>query len=242
MPGHAIMAAALLVVLLAAGASAEENDFGRCLGRFRMTYYWIVFEKAFQGRPSVPLYTTDGKVIAVVADAFAKQVSMEGTGVLRDGRVVNLHLECKPAKYGWCFLLVDKKKAPFGYGSHAPLHPFRTLAVPEGVVPRGSVVYIPAFDGMPLPGAEGGFEYHDGCFVVEDTGWSLNGKHLDVFALSEAYYRALHKRVDAATHVDVYFDSPFCPKSAEGLKDPETWARELLSSEPETGTGTSPSP
>lgn len=215
-----------------ADGNADFDALGKKVGRFKITYYWIVFQAEFKGAPSVPLYDKKRKVLAVVTDAFGRRVSMEGTGILRDGRVVNLHEKCSFAKYGWCFMLVDTGKAPFGWGSSEPLHPFRTLAVPNNVLPRGSVVYLPDFDGMPLPGAEGGFEYHDGCFVVEDTGWSLKGQHIDIFALSEDYYKALQARVDAAaSHVNVFVDYPFCPDKAANLKDPESWARDLLKSD-----------
>ena len=234
---HLTLALAVFgLVCTASPAGADMKvDFdalGKKVGRFKITYYWVVFQDRFKGPPSVPLYNMKRKVLAVVTDEFARRVSMEGTGILRDGRVVNLHEKCAFAKYGWCFMLVDTGKAPFGWGSSEPLHPFRTLAVPNNVLPRGTVVYLPDFDGMPLPGAEGGFEYHDGCFVVEDTGWSLRGQHIDIFALSEEYYQALQKRVDAAaSHVDVFVDYPFCPDKAANLKDPESWARDLLKSD-----------
>lgn len=231
--GFVLLATALLLVAIpgSADTKADFDALGKKVGRFKITYYWVVFQAEFKGRPSVPLYDKKRKVLAVVTDEFARRVSMEGTGILRDGRVVNLHEECKFAKYGWCFMMVDTGKAPFGWGAAEPLHPFRTLAVPNNVLPRGTVVYLPDFDGMPLPGAEGGFEYHDGCFVVEDTGWSLKGQHIDIFALSEDYYQALHKRVDAAAHVNVFVDYPFCPDKAVNLKDPESWARDLLDSD-----------
>jgi len=220
----------ILVLVLSPGSSSYSSgiEVGETVGKFKLTYYWIVFEKEFPGRPSVPLYTVKGKVITVVTEQFAERVSMEGTGVLRDGRVVNLHEKCKFAKHNWCFFVVDKSEAPFGYGSHAPLHPFRTLAVPDHILERGRVVYLPDFDGMPLPGDEGGFEFHDGCFVVEDTGWSLKGKHIDVFALSEDYYQRLHRQVEERLSVHVFTNSPLCPSSAASLYNPETWAQELL--------------
>jgi len=218
----------LLVSMIAPLATADEERFGSSRGDFKLTYYWIVFEDDFQGRPSVPLYNVKHKVLAVVSETFASRVSMEGTGVLRDGRVVNLHKECKFARFGWCFFEVNKDTAPFGFGNHAPLHPFRTIAVPEEIIERGTVVYIRGFDGMPLPGDEGGFDFHDGCFVVEDTGWSLRGKHIDMFALSEAYYKVLHDRLGQTTRVHVFTGSHLCPDSSRALYNPENWAKELL--------------
>ncbi len=220
--------AALLLPSLPATADSQSL-LGSGIGNFKLTYYWIVYEQEFPGRPAVPLYTTDGKVIAVVTDRFAERVTMEGTGVLRDGRIVNLHEECDFATHGWCFLDVDRDAAPFGYGSYDPLRPFRTLAVPSDEIPRGTVVYVPDFDGMPLPTDEGGFDFHDGCFVVEDTGWSLHGKHIDLFALAEAHYKALDERMKGRERVSVFLDSPLCPSSSSALYDPATWVEELAS-------------
>jgi len=219
---------AVLAGLIGVPGISDAQELGNGAGEFKLTYYWIVFEKDFAGKPSVPLYDLKGKVLSVVSESFARQVSMEGTGIMRDGRILNLSEECMFAKYGWCFSEVNRSAAPFGYGSHAPLHPFRTIAVPDGQLGRGSVVYIPDFDGMPLPGDEGGFDFHDGCFVVEDTGWSLEGKHIDMFALSESYYRALHARVEETERVEVYLDSPLCPSSSKSLYNPESWAQEVL--------------
>lgn len=220
--------AALLAISIPASGD-DISPVGSEIGDFKLTYYWIVYEQEFPGRPTVPLYTLDGKVIAVVSSIFAERVSMEGTGVLRDGRIVNLHKECDFATYGWCFLNVDRDAAPFGYGSYDPLRPFRTLAVPKDEIPRGTVVYVPDFDGMPLPSDEGGFDFHDGCFVVEDTGWSLHGKHIDLFALAEAHYRALDERMKGRERVSVFLDSPLCPSSSSALYDPATWVKELAS-------------
>lgn len=225
----------MLVALLGAGlavgpaVASADSLLGRGAGEYKITYYWIVNESELGGTPSVPLYTVAGKPIAVVSDEFAQKVSLEGTGVLADGRVVNLHEECSFARYGWCFMEVDLEHAPFGYGSVGPLHPFRTIAVPESDLAAGTVIYVPQFDGMALPSDSGGFEFHDGCFVVEDTGYSLDGRHMDVFAHTETNYEILDRQLGGVESVDVFVDSPLCPGTAQALFNPAAWADSLLS-------------
>lgn len=222
-----------VVALLLQACSAQAQDAGHDkrigseLGKHKLTYYWIAFEKNFNEPPTVSLYDKDGIVIATVGAEFAKALTMEGTGVLRSGKVVNLMDRCTHGTLGWCFFEVNKKVAPFGYGSKDPLRPFRTLAVPEEIIPSGTVVYAPTFDGMPLPSDEGGFEYHDGCFVVEDTGWSLKGRHIDMFALAQAHYETLHKATESTEEINLFVNSPLCPTSAKALYDPAAWAEEL---------------
>ncbi len=201
---------------------AQEEGFGTDLGFFKATYYWIAFEKFFPGAPSVPILDVKGRTIAMVSEDFARSVTMEGTGVLRDGRVINLHEKCKAAEFGWCFLEVNRTKAPFGYGSSKPLKPFRTIAVNQGIKP-GTVLFFPDFIGVSLPTDEGGLDFHDGCFVAEDVGWSLGPRHVDIFALAENYYKVLTSSIGGKDRVRIYTDSPFCPATAAELYDPEGW-------------------
>jgi 3D (Asp-Asp-Asp) domain-containing protein len=70
------------------------------------------------------------------------------------------------------------------------VQPMRTLAVDPKVLPRHSVVYIPATVGLPLPG--GGV--HDGIWYASDTGGAIKGKRIDLYAgASAAAMRALSK-------------------------------------------------
>ena len=52
----------------------------------------------------------------------------------------------------------------------------------ERVIPHGSVVYLPVFDGLKLPNGRA----HDGCFVAGDVGSAIQGKHIDIFGLRKA--------------------------------------------------------
>jgi hypothetical protein len=53
---------------------------------------------------------------------------------------------------------------------------FRTVAVRDGVLPAGTVLYIPAARGLRLPNGR----KHDGYFFVADTG-ALNNNQLDLY-------------------------------------------------------------
>lgn len=53
---------------------------------------------------------------------------------------------------------------------------FRTVAVRDGALPAGTVLYIPAARGLRLPNGH----RHDGYFFVADTG-ALNSNQLDIY-------------------------------------------------------------
>ena len=51
------------------------------------------------------------------------------------------------------------------------------MAVDVAVIPLGTPLFIPEFVG--LPRADG--SPHDGCFIAEDRGIKVVGRHVDVF-------------------------------------------------------------
>lgn len=77
------------------------------------------------------------------------------------------------------FLRVDHPDVLAGrtYG----LVPYRTVAVRDGTLPAGTVVFIPAARGLRLPNGL----RHDGYFFVADTG-ALNGNQLDLYVGSRS--------------------------------------------------------
>jgi len=181
------------------------------LGSFATSFYWLEHEKDYPGEATVPLYRGQAEVLATVSDEFAKALTMEGTGVLTDGRMVNLLVSCSFAKYGWCFTESDPLEAPFGAGSYAPLVPFFSVALHQALFLQGEVVYSPQFDGLPLPGSPIGDKLtHSGCLAVADTGWSLALGTVDIFV----WDKPLHKEVAAGLnvdHVELVRNSPNCP-------------------------------
>src|SRR5205085_4697428 len=119
------------------------------------------------------LQTRKGNLLAYVAPAFKAKLDVEGSARLRDGRVVNFD-----QKYDgrWTYLVT--RNAPYGISARGyKLIPYRTLAVDPHVVPLGTVVYLPALDGVRLPSGE----IHDGFCLTDDTGQGIDGRRIDVF-------------------------------------------------------------
>lgn len=155
--------------------AAKHKDYS-LLGRFAPTFYRILDEDAPEwknGERSVSLLTTGTETIARVTAEFKRQLDIEGSAHLHDGRVVNLHQKMEG---GWRYLVaVD---APFGLGvENYKLMPYRTLAVDPKVIQVGSVLYVPALDGVRLPSGE----IHDGFMFAHDEGQSIRGNRIDVF-------------------------------------------------------------
>ncbi|HEY9752484.1 MAG TPA: DUF3747 domain-containing protein [Coleofasciculaceae cyanobacterium] len=75
-----------------------------------------------------------------------------------------------------------RSNTPFGEGVRGnQLVPYRTVAVDPGVIPIGSVLYIPAARGVVITLPGGGQAVHDGYFYAADVGGAVQGNHIDVF-------------------------------------------------------------
>jgi 3D (Asp-Asp-Asp) domain-containing protein len=214
----------------AAAVAAEAVDDG-LLGTFRMTRYYVVEEKGFAGPKKVDedeavlaaaapagviIYDDRGcKALATLGARFAEVLDVQGTGRLRDGRVVNVSGPCR-CGHSPCY-------RPMGAGAKwgmsalsKPLQPFRTVAVDPEVVPLGSLLYVPELDGLTMPGSPpwGGF-VHDGCLHAIDVGGGIDGKHLDFFVGKFQFKKALDNRKRMKT-VTVYRGADRCVR--EGSK------------------------
>lgn len=209
-------------------------DEGKSIGKFKWTFYWIIFEKDYPGDETGQICLQNGDKIDA-RPAFIKDVKIEGTGYLddEDNTMINLgkSCECDPDKK--CFFIVNKGMYPYGVGSNDnPLQPWRTVAAEEGAHPDvnfGDWLYIAELDGIELPAvdpaiisfdpAEMGFIWHDdcacyrhnGCVVVEDEG--VTGLHLDFFSLTESAYKDIGDAMGWASPVNVYANSSLCPSN-----------------------------
>lgn len=92
-------------VLLPLWESLKKCGFsGKRLNRWTLTYYWIASESKWPSLNKVPLTDNKGKVIAQVPSRFFSDVSLQGSGVLKDGRLVNVasnpdYVKCDPAVF-----------------------------------------------------------------------------------------------------------------------------------------------
>ncbi len=187
------------VVLLAAlawasPARAQEAELPDLVGEFDFSFYWVSSHRDFSGPATTTLYTKQCRVLARVPKSFAARAVVEGTAQLADGRVINTAGACD-CGFSPCFFRVPKRKQ-WGVGvANRPLAPFRSIAVDSKVVPIGTKLYIPALDGLRMPGRApwGGF-VHDGCVIADDRGGAIRGNEIDFFAGRRGYYRVLQRK------------------------------------------------
>jgi 3D (Asp-Asp-Asp) domain-containing protein len=212
---------------------AEEpvEDTGpKQLGKFNITFYYVVGEDELK-RPAngnqsnasinppaaddVTIYAGGGSCdpIAQVSRTFAQQLRIQGTGKLRDGRVLNVFGACK-CDYSPCFKVISQQWGTAGTGR--PLHPFRTVAVDPKLVKLGSLLYIPLLEGRTMPGRApwGGF-VHDGCVVADDTGGGIKYRQIDLFVGKRGWFLGLSGSGGShswARHVPVFDGSAVCER------------------------------
>ncbi len=142
-----------------------------------------------------PVTIYDGKSCEPIADIsrlFAMEAELQGTGRLRDGRVINIWGKCACPRTP-CFRITGSKWGTAGTGR--PLAPFRTVAVDPKHIPLGTLLFIPELDGKTMPGKPpyGGF-VHDGCVAADDTGGGIRGREVDLFVARRSHYQGLSKR------------------------------------------------
>lgn len=152
---------------------AADEPSGKKVGKALLTFYWIVDESSsrYDGKRDVPIRDTRGRVIAHTHPKFRRDVAMEGTGWLRDGRTIRFQ---KTVDGEHRFRVI---KSRYGItASGCPAEPYRTVAVDSRFVKLGSKIYVPQLKGTVLPDGS----KHDGVFVAQDRG-AFKGAHIDVF-------------------------------------------------------------
>ncbi len=220
----------------------------KAIGEFSITFYYVIGEDEItsKGKPAANDNTAEltavapdqdqvslfeaktCNTIAEVSHDFAKQLSIQGTGKLHDGRVLNIWGRCKCSNRP-CFKVIKNQWGTGG--SNHPLQPFRTVAVDPKIVKLGSLLYVPLLEGRTMPGRApwGGF-VHDGCVVADDTGGHIDGQRLDLFVGRKAYYLGLSGTGSShawARHVPVYDGSQNL--RAQGSQDQPQVGRDLRS-------------
>ncbi len=151
--------------------------------------------------------------IAEVSREFASQLALQGTGKLKDGRVLNIWGHCN-CDHTPCFKVSDTQWGTAGSGRQ--LQPFRTVAVDPRIIKLGTLLYVPLLEGRTMPGRSpwGGF-VHDGCVVADDTGGGIDGNQLDLFVGRKAYFLGISGSGGShawARHVPVFDGSKMCER------------------------------
>ncbi len=192
---------------------------GRVLGVFRNTYYDFPAERDHEG-PTVPLKNAKCERIADVPRSFFEAVCVQGSGTLGDGSTVSFAKRdcecaelCPRTSQRICFDRLDRSEFPWGRGATgAPITPLLTVAVDSAVIPLGTPIYIPEYDGLPRD--PGQTSQHDGCFVAQDRGLKVKGQQVDVFTGHAAMTKLWNRLVPSNTGVRVVLDNPKCARAA----------------------------
>ncbi len=190
---------------------------GHLVGSMWISYYYLAIESDYEGPPSIPLYDRQCRLIAYVSYNFAREVCIEGSGMLLDGTRINYAGRCDcafPCPLGGriCYMEIQNPEAVWGLGSrNNPLVPFRSLAVDNRVIPYGATLYMPEWDGVfiPLMDGIGGF-VHDGCFRADDVGGAIRNDHFDFFSGTRSMWLLLERRFRTRSRFHVYMDAARC--------------------------------
>jgi hypothetical protein len=172
--------------------SGSTSNTKIATGKLFPTFYNVAQESMHPGAKTETLYKTGSStVIAKVSKNFRDALDLEGTGMLTDGRILNVGDQS--AGY-WKYVILPT--GAFGLGIHGHyLYPYRTAAVDfpylcqklgrtdcgEVAAIRkklvGTLLFFPKLVGMPLPnGAK-----HDGYICAHDIGGAIKNDRVDLF-------------------------------------------------------------
>jgi 3D (Asp-Asp-Asp) domain-containing protein len=201
--GSVATATAAAIDVVASGVGTEI---------FRNTYYDFPREGA--GDKVATVYDASCAPIAKVTQAFHDQLCVQGSGRLAIGQTVSFAKRdcacasiCPRTGQHICFERLDAARFPHGRGATGgPITPLVTLAVDDAIIPLGTRVFVPEFVG--LPRADG--SPHDGCFIAQDRGLKVIGKHIDVFTGDPTMTTTWNARVPSNQGVHVQVGDPRC--------------------------------
>jgi 3D (Asp-Asp-Asp) domain-containing protein len=198
-------------------AGAQPPLAGKVLGTFKNTYYDFPNEGDFEGE-TVSLMNGSCKPIVTVPRKFYESVCVQGSGTLKSGGTVSFAkrdcscaAECPRTGQHICFDLLDKERFPWGRGATGKgITPLLTVAVDSSVIPLGTPLYIPDYDGIARDPS--GASRHDGCFIAEDRGLAVKGDHVDIFTGHRETTLLWNQLVPSNRGVTVVVDSPRCKR------------------------------
>jgi 3D (Asp-Asp-Asp) domain-containing protein len=211
----------------------------KAIGDFSITFYYVVTEEevakklpvvaandnqagidrtdpelaSIAVQDQVTLFESGCVPIAEVSREFASALTLQGTGKLRDGRVLNISGHCA-CGHSPCFKVTAAQWGTGGTGRQ--LQPFRTVAVDPKLIKLGSLLHLPFLEGRQMPGrAPWGGYVHDGCVVADDVGGGIKGTQLDLFVGRRGWFLGMSGREGShawAKWVPVFDGTKLCER------------------------------
>ena len=201
----------------AAAPVATVAVTGTPLEIYRNTYYDFPQETASSiggGGEKRELFDASCQLIRNVPREFHDAVCVQGSGRLSTGQTVSfVRRDCECAAIcprtdqKICFDVLDQTRFPWGRGATGgAITPLRTVAVDPKEIPLGTTLYIPEYHGLRGPDGKA----HDGCFVAEDRGLKVVGKHVDVFTGNPTTTKSWNQAVPSNQGVKVVVGASRC--------------------------------
>lgn len=163
---------------------------GKYLGKFKVSFYWMIREEDYKGKRTIPLYLDNGKLLGYFPADFVRDFKIESCARLKDGRIISYLKKANRAK------IVDR---PLGYGFK--LTPLKSIACDPEVIKLGSTLYIPNIFGLKI----NSYETHNGIFYAHDIGSKIKGRKIDIFLGYRENHLPFRKAgIKHGTEVDIY--------------------------------------
>jgi 3D (Asp-Asp-Asp) domain-containing protein len=172
----------------------EENR--QYLGKFKVTFYWIVEESIYSGNKTTPIFLENGKVLGYFPAKFVADLKKEGCAELKDGRRISYLKKVNKVRIVNDFM---------GYGGYS-IKPFVSVATDPNVIPTGSKLYIPQLTKIDRAVLVAGDGVEDQCVVyAHDIGAMVNNHHIDFFVGYKKNIKLFNDAgIESAGLVDVY--------------------------------------
>lgn len=156
------------------------------LGKFRVTFYWIVRETDYNGPKDTPLYLENGSLLGYFDYDFVQDFKKEACAELKNGKWISYLKRANKVR------VVNKFLGFNGY----TITPFQSIAVDPEIIPLGSEVYIPALTKLTS---------HNGRVHAHDIGSMIQNHRIDIFVGYKENTKLLTKAgIESSSLVDIY--------------------------------------
>lgn len=156
------------------------------LGKFKVTFYWIVRESDYNGEKNTPLYLENGKILGYFPYDFVQDFKKEACAELNDGKRISYLKKANKVRIVQEFL---------GFNGHT-ISPLKSIAVDPDVIPLGSKLYIPNLSKL---------TNHDGKIFAHDIGSMIKDREVDIFVGHKENTKLLTSvGIESSGLVDIY--------------------------------------